>query len=753
MNAPAPSTNQPPDALWSKLLGGGAAVAGTLVLAGSTLGVARLQSQLPAGVLLLAVGWWLLRKAAAHGRAAELLARERSALEEARAALAAETAGRQRVEEELRAAHQTLQLFSEHTPMAVIEWDTKFRVTRWNPAARTIFGFNRDEAVGQHASFIVPEAFRPQVDKVWQGLLQQTGGERSSNENVCKDGRTIVCEWYNTPLIDDRGAFTGAASVVMDVTERKHAEDTRRESEERLRAAIAASGTGTFRWDIRSNELSWDEALDALFGLPRGKTVRSLENFIATVHPDDRPGVSARCERCARDGADFAMEFRVVWPDGSEHWLDDQGKTFFDDAGQPLYMAGACVDITERIKAEAQIRQLNASLERRVEERTRELQAANVALHESEERVRLATEAADIGVWAWDLKTNELNWDARMFALYGLPAHPEGRAVYGDWRARVLPEDLAAQEARLQETVATCGHSHREFRIVRADDQTVRFIQAAETVVVGADGKAARVVGINRDITARKLSETRISRLNADLLSRAAELETANKELEGFSYSVSHDLRAPLRAVDGFARMLTEDYAERLDEDGRRMLGVIRGESQRMARLIDDLLAFSRLGRQTLEPQEIDMHGLARGVFDELAALEPGRELRLALAPLPPVRGSEAMLRQVWVNLLSNALKFTSGCAVAQIEIGTRDDADGGVVYFVKDNGAGFDMRYADKLFGVFQRLHTQEEFTGTGVGLALVQRIVARHGGRIWAEAEVGRGAAFFFTIPKRQP
>ena len=199
--------------------------------------------------------------------------------------------------------------------------------------------------------------------------------------------------------------------------------------------------------------------------------------------------------------------------------------------------------------------------------------------------------------------------------------------------------------------------------------------------------------------------------------------------------------------------MLTEDCAERLDDDGRRMLGVIRSESQQMARLIDDLLAFSRLGRQTLEPQEIDMHGLARVVFDELAALEPGRELRLALAPLPPVRGSEAMLRQVWVNLLSNALKFTSGCAVAQIEIGTRDDADGGVVYFVKDNGAGFDMRYADKLFGVFQRLHTQEEFTGTGVGLALVQRIVARHGGRIWAEAEVGRGAAFFFTIPKRQP
>lgn len=724
------------------------------MLAGWGLDTAWLRPHLLTGVLLVVGGLlWLLREAAARGRTSELLARERRALEEANAALSAENAERKRVEEELRAANQTLQLFFEQTPIAVIEWDTQFRVVRWNPAARTIFGFSRDEARGRHASFIVPEAFRQHVDKVWQNLVQQSGGERSTNENVRKDGRKIVCEWYNTPLIDERGTFTGAASVVMDVTERQHAEKALHESQERLRAAISASGTGTFRWDIRTNELSWDDALDALFGLPRGKTVRSLENFIATVHPDDRPGVIERCERCAREGADFSMEFRVVWPDGSIRWLDDQGKTFFDEAGRPLYMTGACVDITRQKETAEKIRKLNTSLEQRVEERTRQLQAANAALGESEERVRLATEAADIGVWAWDLKTDELRWDARMFALYGLPANPEGRAVYGDWRARVLEEDLAAQEARLQETVATCGRSQREFRIVRADDQTVRFIQAAEMVVVGADGKAARVVGINRDITDRKLAEARIHRLNADLQARAAELETANQDLEGFSYSVSHDLRAPLRAVDGFARMLTEDCAERLDDDGRRMLGVIRSESQRMARLIDDLLAFSRLGRQALEPQEIDMHAVARAIFDELAALESGRELRLALAPLPPARGSRAMLRQVWANLIGNALKFTSGVAVAEIEIGTRADADGSAIYFVRDNGAGFDMRYADKLFGVFQRLHAQEEFTGTGVGLALVQRIVNRHGGRIWAEAEVGRGATFFFTIPKRKP
>ncbi len=302
MNAPAPSTTPQPGTFWLNAIGGGVAFAGALVLAAWALDTARGLSHLLAGVLLLAGGLlWLWREAAAHRRTAELLARERRALEDANAALNAEDAGRKRVEEELRAASQTLQLFFEQTPMAVIEWDLDFRVTRWNPAARTIFGYRREEAVGQHASFIVPEAFRRHVDAIWQNLLKQSGGERSSNENVRKDGRTIVCEWYNTPLIDEHGAFTGAASMVMDITERKLAEE--------------------------------------------------------------------------------------------------------------------------------EIRELNTSLEQRVAERTRELQAANAALHESEERVRLATEAAEIGVWAWDVKTDDLRWDARMYALYGLPPHPEGRAV------------------------------------------------------------------------------------------------------------------------------------------------------------------------------------------------------------------------------------------------------------------------------------------------------------------------------------
>jgi len=226
---------------------------------------------------------------------------------------------------------------------------------------------------------------------------------------------------------------------------------------------------------------------------------------------------------------------------------------------------------------------------------------------------------------------------------------------------------------------------------------------------------------------------------------RSAALEAANKDLESFSYSVSHDLRAPLRAIDGFARLLEQDHSNKLDAEARRLLGVIRENSGRMAELIDDLLAFSRLGRQTLRPERLDMAELAGAAWGELHA---GEATQFRLGRLPPARGDRALLRQVWANLLSNALKYSSKRQGAAVEVSGSDDGRE-AVYCVSDNGAGFDMRYYDKLFGVFERLHGQHEFPGTGVGLAIVQRIVARHGGRVWAEGKVNEGARFYFSLP----
>ena len=226
-----------------------------------------------------------------------------------------------------------------------------------------------------------------------------------------------------------------------------------------------------------------------------------------------------------------------------------------------------------------------------------------------------------------------------------------------------------------------------------------------------------------------------------------AELEAANKELEAFTYSVSHDLRAPLRAVDGYARMLEEDYAARLDDEGRRLLAVVRSSSRQMGQLIDDLLEFSQLSRQGLVKRSIDMTDLVWDVARELTRTRGGQEVDIS--PLPPALGDRALFRQVWLNLIGNALKYSAKRDSPCVEIGGREE-NGETLYWVRDNGVGFDMRYAQKLFGVFQRLHRAEEFEGTGVGLAIVQRVVARHGGRVWAEGELGKGACFSFALPK---
>jgi light-regulated signal transduction histidine kinase (bacteriophytochrome) len=240
-----------------------------------------------------------------------------------------------------------------------------------------------------------------------------------------------------------------------------------------------------------------------------------------------------------------------------------------------------------------------------------------------------------------------------------------------------------------------------------------------------------------------------LQKTNAELRQLTAELETANSELEAFSYSVSHDLRGPLRAIDGFSSILLEDYADQLNAEGQRLLNMIRRNMQRMNQLIDDLLAFSRVSRQEMTMSEFCMKDLVNAVVEELSPIAAPDRRQVHIQPLPLTRGDPTLIRQVLVNLLSNAIKFTRHKEAPVIEIGARVDQTA-TIYFLKDNGVGFDMQHAEKLFGVFQRLHSQREFEGTGVGLAIVQRIIQRHGGRVWAEAKVGEGATFYFTLPR---
>ncbi|MBN1887116.1 MAG: PAS domain S-box protein [Thermoflexales bacterium] len=371
-----------------------------------------------------------------------------------------------------------------------------------------------------------------------------------------------------------------------------------------------------------------------------------------------------------------------------------------------------------------------------------------VVLRESEARFRAIFDSVNDAIFVHDLDTGDiLDVNAKMCTMYGY-THEEA--------LRIKIEDLSSGEPSHTQagTLAWMKKAVEEGPQLfewRARDKGGRLFWVEISMRQAAVGGQDRALVVVRDITERKRAEEEIRRLNEELeqrvVERTAQLEAANKELEAFSYSVSHDLRAPLRAVDGFSRILMEEHALELSPDVAHYVQVIRENTQQMGRLIDDLLAFSRLSRQPLNKQTAATAELVRQVLDSLIGEQAGRQVELVIGDLPPCQADPALLRQVWLNLLSNAFKFTRRREVARIEVGCVEK-DGEQVYYVKDNGAGFDMQYAGKLFGVFRRLHRAEEYEGTGVGLAIVRHIVARHGGRVWAEAEVGQGATFYFTM-----
>ena len=241
-----------------------------------------------------------------------------------------------------------------------------------------------------------------------------------------------------------------------------------------------------------------------------------------------------------------------------------------------------------------------------------------------------------------------------------------------------------------------------------------------------------------------------LNEMNENLKKESEKLEDANKELEAFAYSVSHDLRVPLRAIDGFSRIVLEDYEDKLDDEGKRLLNVVRENTKKMGQLIDDILLLSRAGRQEMVISPIDMESLVTNIFEELKPSIGDRDVQLEIKSLPQAYGDRTLINQVFTNLISNSIKFTRIREKAIIEVGS-EEGKGENVYYVKDNGAGFDMKYIHKLFGLFQRLHGADEFEGTGVGLSIVQRIIRRHGGRVWAEGEIDKGAIIYFTLPAK--
>jgi PAS domain S-box-containing protein len=384
-----------------------------------------------------------------------------------------------------------------------------------------------------------------------------------------------------------------------------------------------------------------------------------------------------------------------------------------------------------------------------------EREQAERALRESERRLDEAQRIAHIGYWDRDLDSENIRLSDEACRIFGLPAL-EGPINLERWQEQWLQllhqDDRARAAQALADALRSGPRYDVEYRVQRPDGE-VRVVHSFAEVTRDESGRPRRVFGTMQDITERKKSEQEIQRLNQELEQRVAErtaqLETANRELEAFTYSVSHDLRAPLRHIDGFVGLLKKRIGSTLDEQSLRYMATVSAAALRMAALIDDLLSFSRMGRKEITRTHVDLDALIHEVIQDFEPDTQGRTIDWRIAKLPVVTGDRAMLRVVLVNLISNALKFTQPRAQAVIEVGCLPSENGGAVVFVRDNGVGFDMQYAGKLFGVFQRLHGADEFEGTGIGLANVQRVISRHGGQAWAEGKLDGGATFYFSLP----
>jgi PAS domain S-box-containing protein len=498
-------------------------------------------------------------------------------------------------------------------------------------------------------------------------------------------------------------------------------------SREALRQAelvIENSPAVLFRW---RNEENWPVEYVSgnirRLGYEPGELLSGEVRYTSLIHPDDRERVGGEVRAHSSAAAEsFSQEYRVLTRDGTVRWMDDRTTVIRNEAGIITHYQGIVVDITDRRRIEA-------------------------AFLESEEKFRSIVENAVIGIFTVNDSFQFIYCNDELCRILGRPlVWMLGR----DFREVLAPgsRELVA-ERYLSRRRGVPAPSRYEVDVVRGDGEQ-RHLEMSVTLVRDSAGRP-RSMGQLVDITDRTRAEEEIRRLNSQLeervRERTAELEAAVKELEAFTYSVSHDLRAPLRSLGGFASILLQDFAAQLPGEAARHLGTIQSTARQMGRLIDDLLGFSRLNRQPLVLRTCSMDDILRDALATFAEEQAGRDVEISVGALPDCRGDPGLLRQVWLNLLSNALKFTRGCPRARIEIG-HGEGGRAAAYFVRDNGVGFDMQYVDKLFGVFQRLHRDDEFEGTGIGLAIVKRIVNRHGGGVWADSAAGRGTTFSFTV-----
>ena len=604
----------------------------------------------------------------------------------------------------------------ENAPVGIFHFTSDLLVSYCNSRLADFFKSTPDQLAGMDLHSLGDQAILSILRKA---LLGQRGAYDGPFVSPLSTEMQILSIRV-APEYDAEGKVFGGVGIVEDRTAFLEAEEQLRDTRERYVLAQRGTNEGLWDWDPKTRYLYLSARLLSLLGLHSDTLCTTGEEWLKLIHPDDRPRFRADFVAHLRgDTEHFESEYRIADKDGKFHWVLARGLAHRNQQGRAVRIVGSIGDITARKLVEEQLKA-------------------------ERDFSRGLIDSLPAPFFLFDQNGHLLLWNRFVSDLTGLA---DDILLHAEAQSLVIPEQEPLMAHRI-ETALISGEASAEVMLRRNGGEPVPFLVVGRRVIL--DGKP-HIVGVGTDLTERKFAERAIKRLNTELERRVAErtsqLSAALSELESFSYSVSHDLRAPLRAIEGYSAILGSDYGDKLDDEAKELLRRVRAAVHRMGQLIDDLLILSRVSRKELDRRPVDLSNLAQVICDELRQQEPEREVSVHIAPRLQVEGDPSLMRTVLENLLGNAWKFTGRVEHPCIEFDCARH-EGVDSFVVRDNGAGFDMRYRENLFRPFQRLHSDREFPGTGIGLATVARIVHRHGGEVWAEGEVGKGAALYFSI-----
>jgi signal transduction histidine kinase len=604
--------------------------------------------------------------------------------------------------------------WTEQTGYSLVETPT---LAEWSRKARI-----KQQAIVQTAR-LEGDSTTSLVASEIQNLFLRT--TRSELTMITSSGEEKIWELYSAPLAQLGDGKELSMAIALDLTSRLHAENALWEDRSLLNLVMETSTAGIWEWHSSNNQIVLSETAEMLLGVEQGDFRGKYSDFLQLIHPQEKDAVDRALVEAIERRSNLEIEYRVALPhfltnairNDDRRWrsLKMRGKVILDGAGNPQRLVAVIAEINPTVSL-----------------------SQKTSSDRHQEKLEELVNSLPYHICVIEREDMRISFCNEVFALsmgFNHPAQLEGQALFDCLNAE-LAESLVRQSQQVFESGETLNQQET---ILLADGR--HHFDTLKLPLRSAEGTIYALASISRDITD--------SMEMKDILSaKTIELETVNQELESFSYSVSHDLYAPLRAIDGFSEVLLERYSNGLQEKAKYYLQRIRANSQRMGEAIDELVKLSQVTRLPLQTTNVNLSAIATEIAAELNTRDAERLAEITIASNTIVRGDPRLLRIVLDNLLSNAWKYSANREFTRIEFGTIAQPNGKITYFIRDNGAGFDMTYADKLFVAFQRLHSQVEFSGTGIGLAIVKRIVQKHGGRIWAEASPNVGATFYFTL-----